>query len=1238
MFWKSDCTGRINSVNYRCVTSIEIFNFEEGFVRHSSIKLLALFAVLLFVFGTINLAPLSAQTETGTIAGTVTDQSGAVIPKAKVTVKNAGTGAQRDLDTDERGIYNVSNLLPGQYVVTAQAPNLATQERHVQLTVGSRTEVNFQLTVSAAAATVEVVAEGGVAVNTETATLGVIADSATLEKYPSLTRNPYDFASTAPTASDSDPSGRGVGVAFNGLRSASTNILLDGTANNDEFTATVGQVVPMDSVQEYSVLTNNFGAEYGRAAAGVVNLATRYGTNDIHGSIYEYNRVSALASNDFNSNANSLDKASFVRNVFGGRVGGPIYKDKLFYFANVEFNRIRSNQNQITMVMDPAFIAMSDPAIQSFYSQYGVLRPGANVQAVDTMSQVTSADPCTLAPVPLMCPSMGGTFDPTVTPFMDRVSYSVPGDSGAGAPQNQAEIFGRVDWNVNSKTTVYSRYAMNKASYFDGWVSNSAYAGYDTGENIMQNNFMISVTRTLSPRVTSQSKIVFNRLFDLQPLGKNAITPNLYISAGGTGRAAGLPVTLPGYLPYYPGSGIPFGGPQNFLQAYQDFSWSKGRHTLRFGGSYDYQRDNRSFGAYEEPIMNFRTGSSVTWNARSLNNFMNGVAAQFQGAVYPQGKYPCPDPIYTAYYGTPQCLDANAYFNNGITNEISAGEITTPASPPVFARSNRYHEFAFYGSDQWKISNRLNVTLGLRWEYFGVQHNKNPNMDSNFYMGSGGSIFDQIRNGSVMTTPQSPIGGLWAKDWNNFAPKLGFAYDVFGNGKTVVRGGYSIAYERNFGNVTFNVIQNPPNYAVVSVTAGLDIASIPVTTDPMGPLSGAGSVLALPKTSLRAVNPNIRTAFAHLVSLTVEHEIRRNLVVGIDYSGSYGEKLYDISNINKAGSGNYYKGDTCTDYVDAFGGGTYPCGWIAFGILTNPYASLGLPYVAPWSGWRDQFTRILNNQYSNINYRSDGGKSHYNALVARGTVKNLANTGLTMGANYTWSHTMDRLSDTFSSSGNNFNLGYLDPFNAKVDYGNSYMDLRHRFALSANWEAPFGKGKTGWQKYVEQGWTLAPVFTAETGSPFSIYDCSMAYTVCMYAVNAAGTALPRTGTPVADLSLPNYYNYISFSNSSSVPYFDSSYYDPITGLSDYGPYPANMNARNVFRGPGQWHFDLAAEKAFKFRERFELLLRAEAYNIFNHANMFVNSGDADVSVGPTGFVDAYKQGRRHMQLSLRLNF
>ncbi|HTZ32263.1 MAG TPA: TonB-dependent receptor, partial [Methylomirabilota bacterium] len=277
-------------------------------------RFLAMGSLLLLLLVTGFAGLTYAQTETGTIDGTVSDSTGAVVPNAKITVKSVETGAARDTVSDANGRYVVSNLRPGLYSIVVEAANLARKEIRAEVTVGARVEVNCTLTVGVTSTVIEVIGAGGVSVNTETATIGTVMDSQQIQELPTLNRNPYTFAQYVGTASDGDPSGRGVGVSFNGLRSSGTNVLLNGAANNDEFTASVGQTVPLDAVQEYSVLTNNFTAEYGRATSGVVNLVTKQGTNDFHGTAYEYNRVSALSTENFYDKANGIDKGHYTRN------------------------------------------------------------------------------------------------------------------------------------------------------------------------------------------------------------------------------------------------------------------------------------------------------------------------------------------------------------------------------------------------------------------------------------------------------------------------------------------------------------------------------------------------------------------------------------------------------------------------------------------------------------------------------------------------------------------------------------------------------------------------------------------------------------------------------------------------------------------------------------------------------------------------------------------------------------
>ena len=276
---------------------------------------------------------------------------------------------------------------------------------------------------------------------------------------------------------------------------------------------------------------------------------------------------------------------------------------------------------------------------------------------------------------------------------------------------------------------------------------------------------------------------------------------------------------------------------------------------------------------------------------------------------------------------------------------------------------------------------KFTLNYGVRYDHFGVPYENHPSLQSNFFPGTGGNLHQNIRNGQVLTTPNSPNGRVWDPQHGTVSPRVGFAWDVNGNGKTSIRGGYGISYERNFGNVTFNIIQNPPNYAVVTIN------NTPITTSNSGPLGGSSGEVPLPPSSLRAVDPGIRVAQTQFYSLMVERQMVNNVVASIGYVGSRGVHLYDIKNYNQQGAGNVYLGDPLPQFSD-----------------TNP-APAGV------NGYSRQI-----NQYSDINDRGTNGDSHYNGMNIGLQVNNLHHTGLSMTANYTYSHSLDDVSSTFSES------------------------------------------------------------------------------------------------------------------------------------------------------------------------------------------------------------------------------
>ena len=1133
-----------------------------------------IFAVSLAVFFVFTRGAI-AQTETGQISGCVLDQTHSVVPNADITAQSLANGSLRKTKSNSRGMYALTNLPPGSYRVSLEAAGFSPMTQAVELQVGAQIAIDFLLQISPAENTVTVSSRTVAAPNMETATLGTWITSKEITELPTITRNPYDLALTAGYVSESDPSvsagnPRGVGVAMNGLRAPSTNVMLDGANNNDEFNAVVGQQVPLDSVQEFSVLTNGFTAMHGRASGGIVNVVTKSGGKSFHGSLYEFNRVSKLASNSFENNANGVNRPVFARNHFGASAGGPVVRDKLFFFSNTEWIRVRSQGTRFVFVPTRQLLAASSANTQTFFSAFGSVRKGLKplgIYSRDDLS-IQGFDPCTGAAPGGPCLSLLPAM-----PFFERAAYDVPSDSGGGLPQNTYLHLTRFDYVLDDKTQVYGRYALQSNDFSAGTNSNSPYAGFDTGQNQFNNSAVISVTRVASAATVLQSKITFNRFKNQQPLGANAPSPSLYFLGGGPTAILGTLVALPGYQPFnsVPAVPLPFGGPQNSLQLQQDVSYVGGAHSLRFGGTYTYLQDNRTFGAYRQAVETLGTTFG-----QGLDNLLRGELFQFNAAIDPQGKYPC---------GSAQ--------NAGCMVEL-------PVSPPSFSRSNRFHDFAVYMEDSWQVSRRLTLNLGLRWEYYGVQHNSRPRLDSNFYPAhNGASLFD-IRNGGVQIAEDSPVGGLMAKNWYNFGPRIGGAWNLFGDGKTSLRGGYGIGYERNFGLVTFNVIQNPPNYAVLALTSGIDFPSISITTNNFGPLAGSSGRLPVPRVSLRALNPHLKTAYAHSWSASLEHDIFPSMLLALEYSGSKGTNLYSITDINRPGAGNVYLGDPC----------------IPGPVPGDPGTCL---------------SRLRTTQYSNINYRSNDGFSTYHAFNIRTEVENPFGSGLLLRGNYTWSHAIDNLSSTFSEDPNNLDFGLLDPYHPRTSRGSADFDQRHRVAIAAIWNLPVMHINRS-ADYLLNGWTIASRFIARSGNPYTLYDCSKSFSTCPRAMFDRPLRSTGSSNPPVAAGQPNRFVYVDLAEYA----VNSSFVNPIVNISDFGPFPANMSGRNFFTGPGSWNLDLALYKQVRLLEKSSLQFRAEAFNVLNHANLELIRSDNDVS--SMKFVPAQRAGRRNLQLALKLMF
>jgi hypothetical protein len=824
----------------------------------------------------------------------------------------------------------------------------------------------------------------------------------------------------------------------------------------------------------------------------------------------------------------------------------------------------------------------------------------------------------------------------------DVANFKVNADAGGDVPQNTYRLTGRLDYTLGPKTQMFFRYARDFENQFPGSATAAPtgsagaytpYAQYDEGTGIADQSFLYSISHAFNSQLINDTKISFSRI-NLVGTYNNALTftPNLILTNGATDPTNGALVQMPGLLNFANGSGgLPIGGPINTVQFEHDLSWTKGRHSLRFGGQFTYIQVNYTYGAYDQAIE--LMGNSLLQGVGNLVNahgnqdsagtFASPVL-EFTNRVNPQGALPCvanPD----------GSLQVNA-----------ACTVTPPLGPPNSSRSYRSKDWALYAHDSFRLAPRLTVNYGVRYEHYGSQHDVEPSLDSNFYFGPGANIEQRVRTGSVQITDKSPVGQFWAPSWGTVAPRVGFAYDLFGNGKTSLRGGFGLSYERNFGNVTFNASFNPPASAAINaLNTVLDAngwvmpgaaTTYFLSNNDLGPLGLAGAAAqGLPPVELRMPDPNIRTAQTQFWSLDLQREVARNTIIDIGYSGAHGVHLYDVQNINQLGAGQFYLGD--------------PLSFSAFPDCPSPC-----------------FTRP-NPQYSAINMRGSNGQSSYTGLNVKFQTQNIHSSGLSLVANYTWAHSLDDISSTFSDSlqGGSEDIGsfgYTNLLNPKLDWGSSDYNVGQRVVISPIWATPWFKGGRGLGRALG-GWTVSGIFTARTGTPFSVYDLTgelSGYTVPRETPSMAFASRHVTGlsNPLA----PNEYGILAVPVPAKVGPLD-----PALGISDFGPFPANMMGRNSLTGPGAWNIDAALQKDFKLTERFGLEFRAEGFNILNHHNLYAFTGNlgfgsegpgaawfAATSSSGVDYVTGFKGGlhslavngnhdeRRFGQFALRLTF
>lgn len=917
------------------------------------------------------------STTEGAIGGTVYDTSGAVVGGANIVIHNNGTNAEQTIKSDASGYYRATGLQPGSYTVTITRDGFAPYKaEQVIVQVGSLTDVSPRLVVGGAKETVEVTAEAP-QINYTSPEFAPTLNQEAISNLPINGGRWSSFAVLTPGVV-SDINGFGL-LSFRGISSLLNNNTIDGADNNQAFFSEergrtrIGYSTPMAAIEEFQVNTSNYSAEYGRSAGGVVNTVTKSGTNAIHGEAFFNDRDNDWgASNDFTFiNVQSTPGGPFApvhlkpknwRKRAGFDFGGPIFKDKLFY--NLSFDWYKNNFPGVAVAFNPNifFAAPSAATITTLGGRLGV-----------TNAQATTIYNNDLAGLNTMLGQVPRTGE-------------------------QYIYFPKIDWAINQK---------NHASFSFNRMRWSSPAGIQTGATVTRgiasfgNDYVKDTwgVAKLDTAITSsfgnEIRFQYGRDFEYefsQPPSPYELA-NL-VNAPTFTNPLGFPPTVSIT------NGFTFGVP-NFLnrpffpderrqQIADTVTWTRGKHSLKFGVDFSRVDDNsqnlfNGFGSY------------------SYSNLLN----------------------YFSDLNKPNtCAGAPCYSNFTQGLGLPGLEFTT-------------NDYAVFAQDDWKVRPRLSLSIGLRYEY---QMLPDP--------------FSNLVNAAVPQTGKMP------KDKNNFGPRVGFAWGVTGDGKTVLRGGYGIYYGRVINSTIFNALINTaaPGSQVskffTPTTAGAPVFPAILTS-----LSGAGSNVVF-------FDHNFQDPQIHQMDMTLERDLGWNTVLSVSYLGSLGRELPGFVDTN-----------ICTGANIPAPGCPAP-GTITYQVV-NGGPLRGSSYTTALFKPFSATQRRPNGSFGSLTDIFSGINSSYHALVVQ--VNHRLSHNIQFGANYTWSHAIDfgQNQQTFSAS----NL-LLFPNSVAAEKGNSIYDIPNRFVANAVVTSPWKK--TGWAGWLANGWGFSPIFQIQNGLPYTL--------------------------------------------------------------------------------------------------------------------------------------------------------